>query len=62
MNHVLVTGAGRGIGLETVKQLLKRGDSVIATYRCRHIITLADALSIDKTGTFFTWEGKIHEW
>ncbi|KXF80745.1 SDR family oxidoreductase [Enterovibrio coralii] len=33
MNRVLVTGAGRGIGLETVKQLLDRGDFVIATYR-----------------------------
>ncbi|MDD1780175.1 SDR family oxidoreductase [Enterovibrio sp. ZSDZ35] len=33
MNHVLVTGAGRGIGLEMVKQLLKRGDFVLATFR-----------------------------
>lgn len=32
--HVLVTGANRGIGLEFVRQLLARGDRVIAT--CRH--------------------------
>lgn len=32
--RVLVTGAGRGLGLEFVRQLLARGDSVIAT--CRH--------------------------
>jgi NAD(P)-dependent dehydrogenase (short-subunit alcohol dehydrogenase family) len=32
--HVLVTGANRGIGLEFVRQLLARGDRVVAT--CRH--------------------------
>ncbi len=32
--HVLVTGANRGIGLEFARQLLARGDRVVAT--CRH--------------------------
>lgn len=32
--HCLVTGANRGLGLEFVRQLLARGDRVIAT--CRH--------------------------
>ncbi len=32
--HCLVTGANRGIGLEFIRQLLTRGDRVIAT--CRH--------------------------
>ncbi|MCC7249789.1 MAG: SDR family oxidoreductase [Lysobacter sp.] len=32
--HVLVTGANRGIGLEFVRQLLARGDRVVAA--CRH--------------------------
>ena len=31
---VLVTGGNRGIGLEFVRQLLARGDRVVAT--CRH--------------------------
>ena len=34
MSTVLVTGCNRGIGLELVRQLEKRGDSVIAV--CRH--------------------------
>ena len=32
--HALVTGANRGLGLEFVRQLLARGDHVVAT--CRH--------------------------
>ncbi|TXH68184.1 MAG: SDR family oxidoreductase [Lysobacteraceae bacterium] len=32
--HCLVTGANRGIGLEFARQLLSRGDRVVAT--CRH--------------------------
>lgn len=32
--HSLVTGANRGLGLEFVRQLLARGDRVVAT--CRH--------------------------
>ena len=31
--RALVTGAGRGLGLEFVRQLLERGDSVVATAR-----------------------------
>jgi NAD(P)-dependent dehydrogenase (short-subunit alcohol dehydrogenase family) len=33
MASIVVTGAGRGIGFELVRQLLARGDRVIATYR-----------------------------
>ena len=33
MVRVLITGANRGLGLEFVKQLLNRGDTVIATFR-----------------------------
>jgi NAD(P)-dependent dehydrogenase (short-subunit alcohol dehydrogenase family) len=33
-HHCLVTGANRGLGLEFVRQLLERGDRVVAT--CRH--------------------------
>ena len=41
MNKALVTGANRGIGLEMCRQLLARGDEVIAV--CRHP---SDALKI----------------
>ncbi len=34
MNRVLITGANRGIGLELCRQLLARGDEVIAVCRC----------------------------
>ena len=34
IRHCLVTGANRGLGLEFVRQLLARGDHVVAT--CRH--------------------------
>jgi NAD(P)-dependent dehydrogenase (short-subunit alcohol dehydrogenase family) len=34
--RIVITGANRGIGLELVKQCLKRGDSVIATARDPH--------------------------
>ena len=33
MEQILITGAGRGIGLELTRQLLPRGDVVLATAR-----------------------------
>ncbi len=33
MNRVLITGAGRGIGLELARQYAERGDRVLAGYR-----------------------------
>jgi NAD(P)-dependent dehydrogenase (short-subunit alcohol dehydrogenase family) len=48
--HVLVTGANRGVGLEFVQQLLARGDRVVAT--CRHPgkATALNALAGDHPG------------
>src|SRR5882762_4233481 len=45
---ILITGAGRGIGLEFVKQYLARGENVLAT--CRHPET-AEALQKLKAST-----------
>ncbi|HUL68118.1 MAG TPA: SDR family oxidoreductase [Burkholderiaceae bacterium] len=44
MNSVLVTGAARGIGLEFCRQLVARGDSVVAT--CRRSSPELHALSL----------------
>jgi NAD(P)-dependent dehydrogenase (short-subunit alcohol dehydrogenase family) len=42
MKHVIVTGAGRGIGLELTRQLLARGDRVTATARDPNAPSLAE--------------------
>ncbi|MFO0560171.1 MAG: SDR family oxidoreductase [Polyangiales bacterium] len=42
MKHVIVTGAGRGIGLELTRQLLARGDRVTATARDPNVGSLAE--------------------
>lgn len=42
MKHVIVTGAGRGIGLELTRQLLARGDRVTATARDPNVESLAE--------------------
>ncbi len=45
MTRVVVTGANRGIGLEIVKQLKERGDSVVAV--CRRSSPELDRLGVD---------------
>ena len=45
---VLVIGASRGIGLEFVEQLLKKGASVIATYRGKSVPRSLNTLSCEK--------------
>lgn len=47
---VLITGANRGIGLEFVKQLLARGDQVLATCREPEKATALNALAQQATG------------
>ncbi len=42
MKHVIVTGAGRGIGLELTRQLLARGDRVTATARDPGVASLVE--------------------
>jgi len=48
--YVLVTGANRGIGLEFVRQLLARGDRVVATCRQPGKATALNTLSGDYPG------------
>lgn len=45
MQHVLITGANRGIGLALTQHYLKAGWQVIATYRNAHDIESLQALS-----------------
>ena len=44
MPHYLITGANRGLGLEFVRQLLARGDSVVAC--CREPAKAAELLAL----------------
>jgi NAD(P)-dependent dehydrogenase (short-subunit alcohol dehydrogenase family) len=44
MNRVLITGANRGIGFELCRQLLARGDQVIAV--CRHASSALKKLDV----------------
>ena len=48
--HVLVTGANRGIGLEFTRQLLARGDHVVATARQPGKATTLNALTGEYPG------------
>src|SRR5690349_20373654 len=47
----LVTGAGRGLGLELVRQLLERGDRVIAAVRVPETAEALQALSSRHAGS-----------
>lgn len=53
MQRILVTGANRGLGLEFTRQLLARGDRVLAT--CRHP---GKALAL--TGLSAAYPGHLH--
>lgn len=44
MPHVLVTGANRGLGLEFTRQLLARGDEVVAT--CREVASAPELAAL----------------
>ncbi|WP_345294080.1 SDR family oxidoreductase [Luteimonas vadosa] len=48
--NVLVTGANRGIGLEFVRQLLRRGDHVVATARAPGKAAALNALAGEHPG------------
>src|SRR3546814_19421062 len=48
--HCLGTGANRGVGLEFVRQLLARGDRVVATCRQPGRATALNALAGDHPG------------
>src|SRR3546814_18644099 len=48
--HCLVTGANRGVGLEFVRQLLARGDRVVATCRQPGRATALNVLAGDHPG------------
>ncbi len=50
LRHSLVTGANRGLGLELVRQLLARGDHVIATCRQPGKANALNALAGDHPG------------
>ena len=52
MSRVVVMGGSRGIGLETVKALLERGDDVIAFSRGANILQL-DHPKLTKQLNFF---------
>ena len=54
MPHYLITGANRGLGLEFVRQLLDRGDTVTATCRAPQEATELHALGQDAGDRFRT--------